>query len=269
MSELVLSTSVVNLLQKRDGLVERLTQAHHLIKETEELASNLFGEEYRGHSVGLRTAYTHFEFSSDRGLEELVKEIDGRGWSYLLRESGLKAFLDAEARKKWETAIQKNDVPPLTWDNVQATFKSLYDARGAMFERGVVEVFRSLSWDYKTNNPVAFGKRLVLRHIVSTYKMQIFGVEHSGADKLDDLTRVMSVLDGKPEPDNRNSTYLALSKVSWPKITKEADLAYFSLKGFKNGNAHLTFKRPDLVDKMNLILAKSHPNALPPTQADG
>ncbi|ONZ24329.1 hypothetical protein A8F44_22135, partial [Burkholderia cenocepacia] len=34
------------------------------------------------------------------------------------------------------------------------------------------------------------------------------------------------------------------------------------LRWFKNGNGHLTFKRADLVDRMNLILAKHYPNAL-------
>lgn len=42
----------------------------------------------------------------------------------------------------------------------------------------------------------------------------------------------------------------------------EAENAYLHLRWFKNGNGHLSFKRPDLIDKMNLILAKHFPNAL-------
>lgn len=46
------------------------------------------------------------------------------------------------------------------------------------------------------------------------------------------------------------------------KIARVFDL--FEIKGFLNGNAHITFLRPDLVDRMNQILAKHYPNALPP-----
>lgn len=38
---------------------------------------------------------------------------------------------------------------------------------------------------------------------------------------------------------------------------------YLHLRWFKNGNGHITFKRPDLVEQMNLILAKHYPHALP------
>jgi len=42
----------------------------------------------------------------------------------------------------------------------------------------------------------------------------------------------------------------------------EAENDYFHLRWFKNGNGHLTFKRADLVEQMNRILAKHYPNAL-------
>ena len=37
---------------------------------------------------------------------------------------------------------------------------------------------------------------------------------------------------------------------------------YFSLRWFRKGSGHLTFKRPDLVDESNDILARHCPNAL-------
>ena len=35
------------------------------------------------------------------------------------------------------------------------------------------------------------------------------------------------------------------------------------IRTFKNGNGHVTFTRPDLVERMNLIIAKHYPGALP------
>jgi hypothetical protein len=222
----------------------------------------------RGHSLDLysdRGRHHRHAFTVQDGAEDLIKELDGRAWEYLLEQSGLKSFLDADARAKWSKAIEANDYPPLTRENIHATFRALYDTRGDMFERGVVEIFRSLSWDYRTNSPRKFGKRLILRYAVHVWKDGSFGGPESRAtDRLDDLLRVMSVLDGKPEPDYRQRSYTRLCEQGWPKTSQVADLGYLSLRGFKNGNGHVTFVRLDLVDKLNEILAKHHPNALPP-----
>ena len=264
--ELVPSVSIAALVLRRDGIVERLRQAHVALVEAEQLAEALFGDEMRGHRMSVLTS-DHQSFTSDRGIEYMTKEVDGRAWSYLLRVSGLQTFMDAKARDEWNKAIERNDVPPLTTDNIHATFSALHQGRGEMFERGVVAVFRSLSWDYKTNNPVMFGKRIILRNVVDVWAGGgCFGPSHHGANKLDDLVRVLSVLDGKPEPDYRSACYRRLTEIQWMRGSGPnfATLDYFTLKGFKNGNGHLTFTRPELVDKMNAIVARHFPGALPP-----
>lgn len=58
-----------------------------------------------------------------------------------------------------------------------------------------------------------------------------------------------------------DSTDLVKS-ISIAKRQRETARAYFHLRWFKNGNGHLTFSRPDLVEAMNRILAKHYPNAL-------
>ncbi|WP_155412651.1 DUF4942 domain-containing protein, partial [Yersinia intermedia] len=37
----------------------------------------------------------------------------------------------------------------------------------------------------------------------------------------------------------------------------------FAIKYFMKGSAHLTFKKPTLIDKMNDIIAKHYPSVLP------
>lgn len=72
---------------------------------------------------------------------------------------------------------------------------------------------------------------------------------------------MFSVLDGKPEPDHWHGMSSLISDAQRQRKT-EAEHDYFHLRWFKNGNGHLTFTRADLVEKMNLILAKHYPNAL-------
>ncbi|CAK0539426.1 methyltransferase domain protein [Burkholderia pseudomallei] len=185
-----------------------------------------------------------------------MRIIDIRGWDYLLSESGLRTFMDAEAREQWNRQISEGDVPEFTVANIEATFAQLYGARGDMFERGVIECFRRLSWNYRTNQPFKFGKRIIVRCLLSSGSPN-----HRVTNELDDLIRVFCVLDSKPEPDHRHGAYVLVSEVRQARQT-EAEHDYFHLRWYKNGNGHLTFKRPDLVEKMNQILAKHYPNAL-------
>lgn len=167
-------------------------------------------------------------------------------------------------------ALDSDDVPEVTLANIEATFSALYASRGEMFERGVIELFRSLSWDYKSNSPVRFGRKLVLRGAIDALagRWEWARPNFSGCNSLDDLIRVMSILDGKPEPDHRNGAYPRLSAAGFPQCG-EVDLGgYVKVRGYKNGNGHAFFMRPDLVDRMNAILARHHPDALPPSSTD-
>ena len=291
-SELIPTVSIEGLCAKRDATVARIREAHRLLMDVESE-----GADTRLNNGGFNRKATwsiHLEFSSrggsftsDNGVAKAIKKIDAGFWSYLLEQSGMGSFLDATARAAWREAIDKEDVPDLTPESVRATFQKLYAARGEMFERGVCELFRKLSWDYKTNSPVRFGKRMILEWAVSTSKWRnkqgrgctsVHGISHTAADKLDDLVRVMSILDKKPEPDHRHATYSTLAEQGWMQRTKKGvympddvptlkatrvfDL--FEIKGFLNGNAHVTFLRQDLVDELNRIVAKAFPNALPP-----
>lgn len=253
MNEIVKSISIENMVNQRDAVVSKLEQIATLIGEALQLAQAAHVGCPRLMLDGPRGRVT---FNNE--LAQLRAVVDGPAWEYLLSESGLRTFMDATSRSKWDEQVDKCDVPPLTIENVEATFKMLYDARAEMFDRGVLHVFKRLSWDYKTNQPCKFGKRIIL-----TYFRDYFGfVNHRGADEVDDLMRVFSVLDGKPEPDHRSSTYHRAHEAESAGLSSyETD--YFALKWFKKGTAHLVFKRADLVEQLNRILAKHHPNALP------
>ncbi|ARK40488.1 DUF4942 domain-containing protein [Burkholderia pseudomallei] len=258
---LVPSISIVNLANQRVAVVERVRAALDLLGEAQQLAMAAhlgFPRLVLDESYGCRgrPTITGEYAKRDEAEAAIVRIIDIRGWDYLLKESGLRTFMDAKAREQWSNQIAEGEVPELTAANIEATFAQLYGARGDMFERGVLQCFKRLSWDYKTNQPFKFGKRIIVRYLLSSGSPN-FRVTND----LDDLIRVFSVLDGKPEPDHRHGAYCLISDTRQARRT-EAENEYFHLRWFKNGNGHLAFKRPDLVDKMNLILAKHYPNAL-------
>jgi len=262
MTDLVKSVSIENLVNQRAAVLQRLTQALDLLNEAEALAGRAhvgFPRLVIDNGYGCRgTVAVTGSYSADKGevAASIRRTVDAAGWQYLMSESGLRTFMDAPAREKWDEQIGKGEIPELTAANVRATFGALYESRGEMFERGVLHCFRRLSWDYKTNQPYKFGKRIIV-----TYLLTYGYPNHRVTDELDDLSRVFHVLDGKPEPDHRQGVS-SLIYAAQRARQNEAETPYFSFKWFKNGNGHVTFTRPDLVDRMNKILAKHYPNAL-------
>lgn len=280
-TELVPSISIANLVNQRAAVVERLTQAIELIRDAHGIAlaahvglprfviqhatSNYRGSgelpitprSYEPDTNGPRRGNDERELAGVREL--MLKAIDSGGWQYLMSQSGLRSLMDATARAKWDKAILEGDTPELSEANIRSTFKMLHDSRGEMFERGVIACFKSLAWDYKTNLPQKFGKRIVVTYLNGS------GGYHKG-DELDDLLRVMHVLDGQPEPDHRHGVYALLRSASlccYGAMAGVVENDYLHIRCFKNGNGHVTFKRPDLVVQMNLIIAKHYPGALP------
>lgn len=260
-TDLVKSISIANLANQRTAIVERIHAALDLLGEAQQLATAAhlrFPRLVLDESYGCRgrPSVTGDYAKRDEAQAAMVRLVDAHGWNYLLAESGMRTFMDAKAREQWNRQIAEGDVPELTVANIEATFAQLYGTRGDMFERGVLQCFRRLSWDYKSNSPFRFGKRIIVRYLLSQGCSN-----YHVTNELDDLTRVFSVLDGKPEPDHRHGISSLISHAQRLRKT-EAENAYFQLRWFKNGNGHLMFLRVDLVDQMNKILAKHYPNAL-------
>jgi hypothetical protein len=268
---MVRSVSIENLLNQRDAVRVRLGQAIALLQEASGIA--------RGARLGvcdvevalggrkqdrIRIVGGYKEDAQQEILAVWMKAIDAGAWGYLMNESGLRSFMDAQARKKWDEAVHEHDVPELTQANIEATFETLHASRGDMFERGVLEVFRRLAWDYKTNTPFKFGKKIILNYLIDSYGKgpgKSYRSNTSTTDELDDLDRVMHILDGKPEPDVRNG-WAARMNASGLGNFAGAKGAYFSLQWYRKGTGHVVFDRMDLVEKMNQILTKHYPNAL-------
>jgi hypothetical protein len=262
---IVKSVSIENLLNQRDAVIERIGNAIALLHEAQNIADAAhLTREYRGFAYLLqgKDHYMRTDLLDGDAVTRIRSRIDASAWDYLMNEAGLLSLMDSKVRADWRNKIEQCDTPELTSDNLRATFGKLHDMRADMFERGVIECFRRLSWCYQTNRLFAFGKRIVMTYIRS------YG--HFSLDKLDhiaDLQGVFCILDGQAEEDHRNGIYRRLNDAERGRLglitAGTHDDVYMHFRWFKNGNAHIAFKRMDLVEKMNAILAKHYPGALP------
>ncbi len=294
------SMNIDTIVARRDATVVSIHALRDAYGLMHERAGAIFGDTVSTHpNTGTRfsrCADLGAEWSSHRhgrGLDDIddaVKRLDASCWDRLLALSGLMQLMDAKQREEWRTQLDERKMPVFTRANINATFTQLAASRGEIFERGVINVFEKLSWDYKTNSPRKFGKRAIFTYACETHFWQrpqaenrqherhgwmFYGPTHTFGDKLDDLLRVFFILDGKPEPASDQGSYALLGRGKWmdnraadEDAPRDAELhGYVKFRGFKNKNAHLTFLRADLVDELNRIVAKHYPNALPPTDA--
>src|SRR5690606_16799280 len=146
-----------------------------------------------------------------------------------------------------------------------ATFAGLHSSKEEVFERGVINVFRGLSWDYATNCPCKFGNRIIMNCLVQFDEWGFTLSNRWRRDELVDLERMLHLMDGKaiPVPGQRIDHQLEKHIAENRHVSRVYEDNYFSIRYFKKGSAHVTFKRPDLISRLNEILAKQFPGALP------
>ncbi len=178
--------------------------------------------------------------------KQFTRALDKNLWQHLVQISGLWELMDETARTEWKNGLEKKDMPPCTLENIESTMGQLHSQRKMIFNRGLVKAFQGLSGKYKTNDAFKLGKKVIVTY-ATNYRTQ---------DQINDVERVLFTLDGRRPPEYKDSVSAALRDIcSWNPKTDEFETDYMSGKVYKNGNAHITFKRLDLIDKANEIIA--------------
>lgn len=200
---------------------------------------------------------------AETAMKVITCNLDRGIWRDLMKKSGMLSLMDAQARDQWNKSLEGENIPAISEANILSTFEQLHQSKDEVFERGVINVFKGLSWDYKTNSPCSFGKKIIINNLVTHNR---WGYSLSGGwrrDQLADLERMLFLLDGKSIPDNRGdiSTRL-MDHISLQKASQLYEDDYFNIRYFQKGTGHLTFKRPELIDKMNDIIAKHYSGML-------
>ncbi len=266
---LVPSVRVDQVIGARDHVMGLVEQGMAMLRAADTLSrENKIGELWEEICKSFTDLRFHCSDTDRDGwqIRRIRAALEANAWNSLLWDTGLRRFMDGQSRSEWDEAVQKRTTPVLDIDTVQATFLRLYEDRGEMVEQAVIQLFRSLSWNFKSHLPIRFGKRLILEGAYHEWKgPRHYPYEnwtsHSRTyDRIDDLLRQLRYFDGLSE--------LKFEEGPRPWIRRN-DLQgapwepYFELRRFKNGNAHIIFKREDLIDKLNSILAKHFPGALP------
>ncbi|WP_413530349.1 DUF4942 domain-containing protein [Rahnella inusitata] len=263
-NELILSTSIECVVTGRDAALKQIEQLIQHLDTISRLTSEIGGGTAQDWAMKVGHRYDSWMTeNTDKALPAITRNIDRSIWRDLMLKSGMMALMDAQARDQWHKNLEEGDLPAISEANILSTFEQLHLNKMDVFERGIINVFKGLSWDYKTNSPCSFSKKIIVNTLVSHNRWGFSLNWGWRRDQLADLERMLFLLDGKPIPDNRGDVTIRLMDHIRDNPSKDIyEDDFFSIRYFQKGTAHITFKRCDLTEKMNDIVAKHYPEML-------
>lgn len=166
-SELICSTSIERIVTGRDAALKQIEQLIQQLDSISRLTSEIGGGTAQDWAMKSGHRYDSWLIeNTDKALPAITRNIDRNIWRDLMLKSGMMALMDAEAREQWHQNLEECDLPTISEANVLSTFEQLHLNKMDVFERGIINVFKGLSWDYKTNNPCSFGKKIIISNLV-------------------------------------------------------------------------------------------------------
>lgn len=268
MFEMVTKATIFDLCASRNAALDKMKEAIVYINEGARLAGESWelgalsrgGEVFkRGHAA--RVVPSLFPSSTGMGaLETYRREIDASAWWNVYIMSGMDVMMDRTEKEKFAKSLD-GDIAPFTEENFEATFSALIGDANLIFARGLARTFSDLDRRFKSHDGFKLGSRIILTRVFDEYGSWNY---HSRMrDTIADIERVFAILDNKQPEIGALARAIEKDRKGYNARQSESETEYFRINCFKNGNAHLWFKRDDLVNRANKVLAAYYGEVLP------
>jgi hypothetical protein len=193
-------------------------------------------------------------------LARVRRMVDTDCWAHVITLTDLETMMDKTAKDQFNTQLLA-DPPEFTEDNVMATLQQFMADAGTIFKRGIATCFSKLDRRFRSHDGWKLGSRIILTYVFDGNGWWNYHGNHR--DTFQDIERVFSVLDGnKPGYCTLNAALEeARGKQKFGARQTEVETDYFLVR--KNGNAHVWFKRDDLLGKVNQLLGEYYGAPIP------
>ena len=184
-------------------------------------------------------------------------------WSHIVRMTDLESIMDKEGKDELRDSLQ-TDPPEVTVENVYATLQQFSFDYNLIWKRGLANCFSKLDRRFRSHSGWKVGNRIILNKAMSDWGYFSNRLNHR--DTLIDVERAFFVLDGRTPP----KVYTGIVQVVEESRRKgygarqsEVETEFFKVNVYINGNIHIWFKRKDLVEKANKLLAEYYGEVIP------
>jgi Domain of unknown function (DUF4942) len=260
--------TVEAIVHQRNHVLRLYEQAHQALTSAHETLQLAHGAErkindsredrFTYHLRGDKTSFMHIEDVQTR--EEYMKVatriVDTDVWSKIIEITDLQKLMDKEAR---EGLFQQllTEPPEVTVENIYATVEQFALDADMIFRRGIANAFSKLDRRFKSHDGFKIGNRVILDRMFDENGW--FNYHRDMEATLFDIARTFLVLDGSRVPEHYAGIVGKLRNTRTARYgahQSETQDEYFLIRAYKNGNAHLWFKRDDLVEKVNKLLGE-------------
>lgn len=236
-TDLAIPKTVIDLIDDRNKAASHLRDIDKSIKLAQDVCK----------SAGTHLFPIH-HFRGWHGSDQAITDLDRSFWRRAMAITGFNQYMDKIAREDFERELERKP-PEFNESNARATLIDAMAQAETFMNRGIVELFRNLSGNYKANDAFKIGKKIILKRWFTVFCGDL-SVNYQAEPEMNDLDRILCVLDRSEFREYEFSSALRKSASG-----REFENQYVKIKMFKNGNAHLWFKRLDLIDKVNEIIA--------------
>jgi len=249
LNNITIPKSISEYCDVRESVRDKLKKAFELLKSSD----NEFKTIYQyGISISSKP---------NDSLETIYKQIDTKLWRVAFDKTGLSNYFDRETKRQFESDIESNP-PEFTVSNIRETLLSSMADSENLFQKSIVETFRILSREHKTNTnePFKVNEKAILQYMVtlSFSHGRVINCYNGANDTINDIDRVFKILDDKQFIPRSLEQKINLKF----KDNENYEDEYYIFKGYKNGNLHILFKRDDLLIKANKMIAKYYGEVL-------
>ncbi len=277
MSDLIPRTTLTQIAAHRNRAIELYSAAHDLIRAANAKMREA-GESLR---AAAPTANLEIFRRDDRAKlfgafdvaerEEFMSMarhmVDADVWTHVVNATELQRLMDKKAKDKLREQLRTSPAE-FTEETALATLQSFASQAGDIFRRGIAEVFSNLDRRFRSHDGFKVGSRIILSRAFNEFGSWNYGRQHR--DTLQDIERTFHVLEAKPVPLDYAGVVGAIDAArrgkGWGGAHTEVETEYYRVRVFLNGNVHLWFKRKDLVEKVNELLAEYYGAVIPDGQ---
>lgn len=177
--------------------------------------------------------------------EEFRKDFDRKIWRYLFNISGTSQLMNADQKSEFEKSMQAN-VPEITIETIEATLIAAKKERGETFIKGLIGTLQGVCSSYKNNKAFKINKKLIFSGINGWGEYA-----DTMKNRMVDIERMIHIANNEkpPKVGLSNSLYGMAGNQDFK------EFKYFSVRTFKNGNAHLMINCNGTLNKLNSMIA--------------
>jgi predicted RNA methylase len=236
--------------------------------DTQRKAAPLGQNRYNHHAEAAKKAFLSGVELPDRDdfMETARKLIDTDIWSHLIEYTSLERLMDKKAKDEFANQL-KVDPPEATEDNVRATMKQFFADSDTIWKRGIAEAFSNLDRRFRSHDGWKIGSRIILSRAFDEWGH--WNHHRSHRDTFMDIERVFYILDGREPPAIYGGLIHEIDEARSKQTERftarqtEVQSEFYTIRIFKNGNAHIWFRRDDLLEKVNKLLGEYYGEVIP------